>query len=103
MIGWWPGDGNANDIMGSNDGTPVNGATFAAGLIGQAFSLDGVDDSVSFGNTIGNLGTADFTADLWLRTSSGASQGVLGKRAVCAQASFWDLRTSNFRRLIPVW
>ena len=67
MIDWWPGDGNANDIVGSNDGTPVNGATFAAGLIGQAFSLDGVDDSVSFGNTIGNLGTADFTVDLFGR------------------------------------
>ena len=88
MIGWWPGDGNANDIMGSNDGTPVNGATFAAGLIGQAFSLDGVDDSVSFGNTIGNLGTADFTVDLWLRTSSGASQGVLGNTGCLCSGEF---------------
>ena len=36
-VGWWPGDGNPNDITGSNHGTLVNGATFAAGLVGQAF------------------------------------------------------------------
>ncbi len=29
LIAWWPGDGNAQDIVGSNDGTLVNGATFA--------------------------------------------------------------------------
>ena len=79
MIGWWPGDGNANDIMGSNDGTPVNGATFAAGLIGQAFSLDGVDDSVSFGNTIGNLGTAGFHGRSIWAMAHGSSTGEYRK------------------------
>jgi hypothetical protein len=29
LLSWWPGDGNANDIAGPNDGTPLNGATFA--------------------------------------------------------------------------
>src|SRR5262249_36974468 len=28
MVAWWPGDGNANDIQGSNNGTLQNGATF---------------------------------------------------------------------------
>jgi uncharacterized protein (TIGR03437 family) len=47
MVGWWPGDDNANDIQGPNNGTLQNGATFAAGQVGQAFSFDGTDDYVS--------------------------------------------------------
>jgi hypothetical protein len=47
MVGWWPGDGNANDIRGANPGTLQNGATFTTGQVGQAFSFDGTDDYVS--------------------------------------------------------
>ena len=48
LVSWWPGEGNANDIVGSNHGTLQNGATFAAGMVGQAFSFDGIDDYVRF-------------------------------------------------------
>ncbi|MBI3415922.1 MAG: immunoglobulin domain-containing protein, partial [Verrucomicrobia bacterium] len=47
LIAWWPGDGNANDLAGTNHGTLRNGAGFAPGIVGQAFALDGVDDFVS--------------------------------------------------------
>ena len=43
MVSWWPGDGNANDIQGSNNGTLEGSTTFASGKIGQAFSFNGVD------------------------------------------------------------
>ena len=65
MVSWWPGDGNSNDIQNGNDGTLQNGATFATGLVGQAFSLDGVDDVVSTANNpfstaqIGSSGSLD--------------------------------------------
>src|SRR5207244_7714188 len=42
MVAWYQGEGNANDIQGGNNGTLQNGATFAAGGGGQAFSLEGV-------------------------------------------------------------
>src|SRR5262249_51337935 len=61
MVAWWPGDGNTNDIKSNNNGALQNGATFAAGKVGQAFSFDGVDDFVSFGSGVGNFGTGDFT------------------------------------------
>ena len=41
MVAWWPGEGNANDIRGGNNGTPQGGVTFPAGEVGQAFSFDG--------------------------------------------------------------
>ena len=31
LVHWWPGDGNAKDVIGGYDGTLQNGATFATG------------------------------------------------------------------------
>ncbi len=45
MISWWPGDGNPNDIQNGNNGTLQGGTTYAAGRVGQAFSLDASTDS----------------------------------------------------------
>jgi len=69
LVSWWPGENNANDIQSSNHGTLQNGATFAAGKVGQAFSFDGVDDYVSLPL---NSGTGDFTIEFWEQSSSNA-------------------------------
>ncbi|MGA2241282.1 MAG: LamG-like jellyroll fold domain-containing protein [Verrucomicrobiota bacterium] len=47
LVGWWPGEGDANDVAGGNNGTLVNGASFAKGIIGQAFSFNGTSSYVS--------------------------------------------------------
>ena len=40
LVAWWPGDGNPNDIVGTNNGALQNGASSSAiGIVGQAFSL----------------------------------------------------------------
>lgn len=49
LVSWWPGEGNANDIAGTNNGTLQGGATFVPGIVGQAFSLDGVNDYIDVG------------------------------------------------------
>jgi len=41
MIGWWPAEGDANDIIGANNGVLLNGTGFAGGEVGQAFSFSG--------------------------------------------------------------
>jgi hypothetical protein len=41
LVAWWPGEGNANDIIGGNNGTVIGGTTFANGEVGQAFSVNG--------------------------------------------------------------
>src|SRR5262249_39743448 len=46
LVGWWPGEGNANDAAGENRGTIQNGVGFSPGKVGQAFSFDGVDDYI---------------------------------------------------------
>jgi hypothetical protein len=46
LIAWWRAESNALDWAGGTYGTLQNGATFAPGKIGQAFSFDGADDEV---------------------------------------------------------
>ena len=77
MISWWPGDDNADDIQDGNDGT-LNGATFAEGKVGQAFSFDGNNDSVDMGNVL-DFGTGTFSVDAWVQTeTTGNSKKVVG-------------------------
>ncbi len=45
-VSWWRAENNALDSVGANHGTLQNGATFAVGKVGQAFSFDGVNDNV---------------------------------------------------------
>jgi len=39
LVSWWPGEGNANDLLNTNDGTLAGGTTFSTGQVGQAFSF----------------------------------------------------------------
>jgi CSLREA domain-containing protein len=66
MIDWYPADGNANDIAGTNNGTLTNGATFGAAKVNQGFELDGTDDYVALApNTFDGL--TDLTVDAWVK------------------------------------
>src|SRR5437868_13593808 len=46
LVAWWPGDGNAKDIVGGNDGTLSGVVTFTLGRVGQAFAFDGTSGEV---------------------------------------------------------
>ena len=70
LVSWWPGGSNANDIIGNNHGTLMNGATFAAGKVGQAFCFDGVKDYVSVPhNAAFNFSNA-LTIEAWVKTAT---------------------------------
>jgi hypothetical protein len=81
MAAWWPGDGNTNDIQGSNNGALMNGATFAPGMVGQAFSLDGVDDFVQVPDTPTVSITGAISMDAWIKPNSmlGSAQTIISK------------------------
>lgn len=99
LVGWWPGDGNGSDIGGSgNNGTPVNGATFAAGEVGQAFSLDGVNDYITnLGTTssysfIQNTGVFTIAAWIWLNDVNALSvQAITASTSTTAEKGHFFL------------
>jgi hypothetical protein len=64
----WSAEGNANDSVGSNHGTTVNGTAFTPGINGQAFSFDGLDDRVAVPNSPSlNVGTRDFSVSFFAK------------------------------------
>jgi len=41
LLGWWPGDGNANNLAGGHAGTLHGGVGFTPGEVGLAFNFTG--------------------------------------------------------------
>jgi len=67
LVSWWPGDGNYNDIVGSNNLTPQGSITFGTGEVRQAFLLDGITAAADAGNAPSlQLSSGDFTVDTWV-------------------------------------
>src|SRR6185369_13867693 len=69
LVGWWKGDGATTDTVGSNNGALVGNASFAPGIVGQAFSFDGDNDSVMIGNPSA-LQLQNFTIEAWIKRAN---------------------------------
>ncbi len=69
LVGWWPGDGNANDIAGTNNGILQGGATASAiGVVGSAFSFDGTNAFVQIPDAPA-LKPTNLTLEAWVMFS----------------------------------
>lgn len=69
LVNWWPGDGSAVDLIEGGSGTLFNGATFSTGLVGGAFSFDGVDDYAdASGTQLADL--QQLSIDAWVKIFS---------------------------------
>ena len=80
-IGWWPGDGNALTIVGTNNGTLQGGATATnAGFIGNTFTFDGTNNFVQIADSP-ILHPTNFTVEAWIRFSGLDSAGLGGSPA----------------------
>jgi Leucine-rich repeat (LRR) protein len=81
LIGWWPGDGNALTIVGTNNGTLQGGATATnAGFIGNTFTFDGTNNFVQIPDSP-ILHPTNFTVEAWVRFSGLDSAGSGGSPA----------------------
>ena len=69
MISWWKAEGNALDSAGVNNGVVQGGAGYAAGEVGQAFSLDGSSGCVEIPDAPG-LRPASLTVEAWVLLGS---------------------------------
>ncbi|MEP6947099.1 MAG: LamG-like jellyroll fold domain-containing protein [Acidobacteriota bacterium] len=85
LIARWRGDGNANDSVGSNNGTAQFDTQYSPGMYGQAFDFDGTDDIVEVpdNNDALDVQTGDFTLAAWvnLRSANPNMHYVAGKGA----------------------
>jgi hypothetical protein len=72
LLRWYPGDGNANDLSGGQNATLQNAATFAPGMVAQAFNLDGVGAFVEAPDAA-DLTTNSLTIDAWVKFAAGGN------------------------------
>jgi len=73
LVSWWPAEGNPVDTTGGNSGVLLNGATFAPGKFGQAFSFNGSGAHVRIADNANLHLTNGLTLALWVYpTASGA-------------------------------
>ena len=67
LVGWWRGEGNTFDQVGTNNGTSVGDTTYGTGRVGQALVFGGADgDGVMLGNPA-VLQLQDLSIEAWVR------------------------------------
>jgi hypothetical protein len=67
IVGWWDAEGNANDIVGGNNGSLENGAGFGIGMVGQAFQFDGINDLVKVPNAPSLNPSNQVSVEFWMK------------------------------------
>ena len=95
LVGWWPGDGNANHVTGVNNGTLQGGATAnAPGEDGPAFNFNGSTGYVSVPDNA-LLRPTNLTVEAWVLFNSltSVATSTLGQQYIVFKQ---NSRTSFF-------
>jgi hypothetical protein len=66
LVGWWAGEGNANDNIGGNNGTFQGVESFAAGKVGQALSFNGTNQYVDVPNSASLNPIGSISLEAWI-------------------------------------
>ncbi len=101
LVGWWPAEGNASDIVGGDNGALQGGATFASGEVEQGFRLDGTNGYVQIPDSAA-LKPANVTVEAWvwldpnLPANRGGEQIVFKKNTSTAWFEGYSLLKGTF-------
>lgn len=69
LVGWWPFNGNANDLSGNNNNGTVSGATLTTDRYGNnnnAFNFDGLNDYIQVNNSNNLVLSNEFSLIAWV-------------------------------------
>lgn len=70
LVGLWRGEAAASDSVGTNNGTLLNGAGFAPGVVGQAFAITSLNQAVQVPDAPALHPTNGLTLEAWVFVSS---------------------------------
>lgn len=79
LVSWWRMDGSSNDSVDGNPGTLENGAAFAEGKVGQAVTLDGIDDHVRIPAAANLNPSASFSLEAWIYPTVAKDATIVSK------------------------
>ncbi len=68
LVSWWPAEGNANDIVGTNNGSATGGIAYTNGEVGQAFVFNTTNAAVKVAASPSlNAGASGgFSVECWI-------------------------------------
>lgn len=93
MVGWWPGDGNAKDLIAHHDGIYLGG--YIAGEVDQAFAINGGNNAVTIANDP-SLEPASVTVDAWVKsTQPNDFKWIVAKGASNCDSASYGLYTNG--------
>jgi uncharacterized protein (TIGR02145 family) len=84
LVGYWPFNGNANDLSGNGNNGTVNGATLTTDRFGNnsAYSFNGTSNYISVPNNSSLSGFTNITISSWINVlqfpSASVSNGLAG-------------------------
>lgn len=91
LADWWTADGTARDLVGPADGYLQGGAAYAPGLVGQAFSLDGVSGYVRIphhpsldarSSPLDDVNSkVSFSYEAWIKTTNATGKRIILEKA----------------------
>ena len=78
LVSWWPGEGNATDIIGTNNGTVQGASNYLLGRVGQGFDMNGVSGAVRIPASPSlNVGlSGGMTVEAWIYPSNTAVHSI---------------------------
>lgn len=91
MVSWWPGEGNASDIIGTSSGTLAGGVTFTNGEVGQAFNFNGIQSYVEVPDVPSLQLTNDLTIEFWVKR-----QRLSGVEVLLEKGGDWTGTQCNY-------
>lgn len=99
LVSWWRFEGNANDEIGENDGTLMNGVNCnVQGKYGKACEFDAIDDYVNMGND-SSLHPSTFTLAAWIYHKGTIWNMIIGNEKTIGAntySGFWlDIDENN--------
>ena len=84
LVSWWQAEDDASDSVGSNSGVLANDASFDAGMVGEAFTFNGTNQSVEIPYSA-TMATPGFTLEAWVKPA-GQAEDWLGQAFVFGQS-----------------
>jgi hypothetical protein len=97
LIGWWPAEGNANDIIGTNNGSIIGGVSYTNGKVGLAFNLNGGNAYVQVPSSPSLKPTQSITVEAWINYRgevSGQSSSIVAKGQDAEAPLDWAMNIS---------
>lgn len=98
LVAHWSGDNTAVDATGNGHDGVINGATFVSGVLGDAYSFDGINDSIIVPASTA-LEPVPFSVSLWVKSALENHLRLLIDSTHGAGQSGWALQINSANNL----